>query len=201
MISRPSARQCLGALAPLLFSAWLGMATAAVHAEPATSAASSSKRSTADEHKRSTDAPFAFRGIPLGITLDEFRAGFDRAGDAGRQRAGLRDRRAGGRARHEPEDEREPDGGVPLGASVGRPMAGLAGGRGRRAGAGPHPALCAGRRADRLATLRDFVRDRRGHRRRPARRAGWPLWDAAARHEEHPRRRATRFPCTSGKTR
>ncbi len=51
------------------------MATAAVHAEPATSAASSSKRSTADEHKRSTDAPFAFRGIPLGITLDEFRAG------------------------------------------------------------------------------------------------------------------------------
>jgi hypothetical protein len=75
MISRPSARQCLGALAPLLFSAWLGMATSAVHAEPATSAASSSKRSTADEHKRSTDAPFAFRGIPLGITLDEFRAG------------------------------------------------------------------------------------------------------------------------------
>ena len=75
MISRPSARQCLATLAPLLFSAWLGMATGPVHAEPAASTVSSSKRSTADEHKRSTDTPFAFRGIPLGITLDEFRAG------------------------------------------------------------------------------------------------------------------------------
>jgi hypothetical protein len=75
MISRPSARQCLGALAPLLLSVWLGMAAPAAHADPAASAASSPKRSTAKERKHSSDAPFAFRGIPLGITLDEFRAG------------------------------------------------------------------------------------------------------------------------------
>jgi len=79
MISRPSARQCLGALAPLLLSVCLGMAAPAVHADSAAGAASSStsspKRSTADERKRSSDAPFEFRGIPLGITLDEFRAG------------------------------------------------------------------------------------------------------------------------------
>jgi hypothetical protein len=79
MISRPSARQCLGALAPLLLSVCLGMAAPAVHADSAAGAASSStsspKRSTADERKRPSDAPFEFRGIPLGITLDEFRAG------------------------------------------------------------------------------------------------------------------------------
>jgi hypothetical protein len=75
MISRPSARQCLGALAPLLLSVWLGMAAPAVHADPAASAKSLPKRSTAEERKHPTDAPFAFRGIPLGITLDEFRAG------------------------------------------------------------------------------------------------------------------------------
>jgi hypothetical protein len=74
MISRPSARQCFGALALLLFL-WLGVAAPAVHADPVASAASSSKRSTADEHKHPEDAPFEFRGIPLGITLDEFRAG------------------------------------------------------------------------------------------------------------------------------
>lgn len=33
------------------------------------------KRSVEEAHKRAADAPFAFRGIALGITLDEFRAG------------------------------------------------------------------------------------------------------------------------------
>ena len=75
MTSRPFARQCFGALAPLLLSIWLGMAAPAVHADLAASVVSSSKRSTADERKPPADAPFEFRGIPLGITLDEFRAG------------------------------------------------------------------------------------------------------------------------------
>ncbi|MGF7135566.1 hypothetical protein P3T40_007074 [Paraburkholderia sp. EB58] len=75
MISRPSVHQCFGALAPLLLSVWLGVAAPGAHADPAASVAFSPKRSTADEKKRAADTPFEFRGIPLGITLDEFRAG------------------------------------------------------------------------------------------------------------------------------
>lgn len=61
----------------------LNLMVPGAHADPAArgvsasvaTSASGSKHSGGDEHKRSMDAPFAFRGIPLGITLDEFRAG------------------------------------------------------------------------------------------------------------------------------
>ncbi len=79
MISRLSARRLLAAWLPLSVALLAGVAANAVHADPAArsvpSSASSAKRSTADDHRRVPDAPFAFRGIPLGITLDEFRAG------------------------------------------------------------------------------------------------------------------------------
>ncbi|WP_454872739.1 hypothetical protein [Paraburkholderia xenovorans] len=38
-------------------------------------ASAASKEPSADARRRSQDAPFAFRGVALGITLDEFRAG------------------------------------------------------------------------------------------------------------------------------
>ncbi|RDJ99209.1 hypothetical protein [Paraburkholderia lacunae] len=38
-------------------------------------ASAASKAASADTRKRSPDVPFAFRGIALGITLDEFRSG------------------------------------------------------------------------------------------------------------------------------
>jgi hypothetical protein len=51
----------------------------AVPAQPAareaSAAAPASKDALADARRRAQDAPFAFRGIALGITLDEFRAG------------------------------------------------------------------------------------------------------------------------------
>ncbi|WP_341314125.1 hypothetical protein WN982_01865 [Paraburkholderia sp. IMGN_8] len=57
----------LGAMFPL-----------AAQAQPAAregAASAASKGASADARKRSQDAPFAFRGIALGITLDEFRSG------------------------------------------------------------------------------------------------------------------------------
>ncbi|WP_027779486.1 hypothetical protein [Paraburkholderia caledonica] len=44
-------------------------------AREASAAAPASKDALADARRRAQDAPFAFRGIALGITLDEFRAG------------------------------------------------------------------------------------------------------------------------------
>jgi hypothetical protein len=44
-------------------------------AREASAAAPVSKDALADARRRAQDAPFAFRGIALGITLDEFRAG------------------------------------------------------------------------------------------------------------------------------
>jgi hypothetical protein len=89
MNARLSTRQWLGPLAPLAVSMLLNLAVPAAHADPAargvasstaavataSTSASASRHSGGDEHKRPMDAPFAFRGIPLGITLDEFRAG------------------------------------------------------------------------------------------------------------------------------
>ena len=46
-----------------------------VHADPVTHDASSARSQAADQKKRLQDTPFEFRGIPLGITLDEFQAG------------------------------------------------------------------------------------------------------------------------------
>ena len=53
----------------------LGVTSLAAYADSAGHDAAASKHSVADAHKRAADAPFAFRGIALGITLDEFRAG------------------------------------------------------------------------------------------------------------------------------
>lgn len=58
----------LGAMSP-----WAAQAQPAPRDAVAASAAS--KGASADARKRSQDAPFAFRGIALGITLDEFRSG------------------------------------------------------------------------------------------------------------------------------
>jgi hypothetical protein len=44
-------------------------------ARVAKAAGAASNSASADARKRSEDAPFAFRGVALGITLDEFRAG------------------------------------------------------------------------------------------------------------------------------
>ena len=49
--------------------------TASARDASATAAPSASKDALADARRRAQDAPFAFRGIALGITLDEFRAG------------------------------------------------------------------------------------------------------------------------------
>ena len=126
--------------------------------------------------------------------------GLERARDAARQRAGLRDGRAGGRARHAAEVARESDGGLPLGASRGQRLGGVASRRRRRAGTGACAALCACRRPERIASVRDFFRDRRDHRRRLARRARGPLWPAASGDAERVVDRA-RCRSMSGKTR
>ncbi|HZZ12440.1 MAG TPA: hypothetical protein VFE79_17290 [Paraburkholderia sp.] len=52
--------------------------TTSAQAQPAAreaAASASVKGAVVDAHRRSQDVPFAFRGITLGITLDEFRAG------------------------------------------------------------------------------------------------------------------------------
>ena len=83
MNARPSTRAWLGPLAPLAVLMLLNLMVPGAQADPVArgasasvaGSASASKHSGGDGHKRSGDAPFAFRGIPLGITLDEFRAG------------------------------------------------------------------------------------------------------------------------------
>lgn len=68
---------------PTLFACALALATGVlsltpfvtVHADLVTHNAGGSKSKTADQKGRPQDTPFAFRGIPLGITLDEFQAG------------------------------------------------------------------------------------------------------------------------------
>lgn len=50
-------------------------ASVAVHADPTVRDGSASKSRGADARKRSQAAPFAFRGIPLGMTLEAFQAG------------------------------------------------------------------------------------------------------------------------------
>lgn len=56
-----------------------GVLSSSAKAQPpardASTASAASKDPSADARRRSQDAPFAFRGITLGITLDEFRAG------------------------------------------------------------------------------------------------------------------------------
>ena len=55
-----------------------GLVAVAAHAQPvaheAKAASAASNYGTVDARRRSPDAPFAFRGVALGITLDEFRA-------------------------------------------------------------------------------------------------------------------------------
>ncbi|RFU44024.1 hypothetical protein D0B32_30505 [Paraburkholderia sp. DHOC27] len=64
------------ALAALSFFMLLGLAPYVVNAaEPVLHVSVATKHSEPDAHRRSADTPFAFRGIALGITLDEFRAG------------------------------------------------------------------------------------------------------------------------------
>jgi hypothetical protein len=83
MTSRPfvralfntSASTLAGTLAPVLVGMLLGVAPPGAHADSTVRETVAPKRSAADEHKHPVNAPFAFRGIPLGITLDEFRAG------------------------------------------------------------------------------------------------------------------------------
>src|ERR1700675_885645 len=48
---------------------------AAVHADPMMRDPGASKSKAADMRRRAREAPFAFRGISLGMTLDEFQAG------------------------------------------------------------------------------------------------------------------------------
>ena len=56
-----------------------GVFSLAARAQPVTrdakAASAASSNTSADAHRRPPDAPFAFRGVALGITLDEFRAG------------------------------------------------------------------------------------------------------------------------------
>ncbi|KAA1005812.1 hypothetical protein FVF58_27840 [Paraburkholderia panacisoli] len=56
-----------------------GVVPVAAHAQrvarDAKAASAASNNASGDAHRRSPDAPFAFRGVALGITLDEFRAG------------------------------------------------------------------------------------------------------------------------------
>ncbi|CAE6787607.1 hypothetical protein R69927_04583 [Paraburkholderia domus] len=56
-----------------------GMVSMAAQAQPvvreANAPGAASKGTSAEARRRSQDTPFAFRGIALGITLDEFRAG------------------------------------------------------------------------------------------------------------------------------
>ena len=59
----------------LLGGAFSMVAEAQPVAREANAASAASKGASADARRRSQDRPFAFRGIALGITLDEFRAG------------------------------------------------------------------------------------------------------------------------------
>lgn len=68
-------RRFATALAALFAGTLLSFTVSAAYADSAVHDALASKRIVADAHKHATDAPFAFRGIALGITLDEFRAG------------------------------------------------------------------------------------------------------------------------------
>jgi len=56
-----------------------GMFSLTAQAQPvareASAASAASREPSAEARRRSQDAPFAFRGIALGITLDEFRSG------------------------------------------------------------------------------------------------------------------------------
>jgi len=56
-----------------------GVLSAGAEAQPlareASAAGAASKAPATDARRRSQDAPFAFRGVSLGITLDEFRSG------------------------------------------------------------------------------------------------------------------------------
>ncbi|WP_144110052.1 hypothetical protein [Paraburkholderia sp. BCC1886] len=58
---------------------WMADAQTDVHganvARVAHVASTTNKAASADARRRATDTPFAFRGIALGLTLDEFRAG------------------------------------------------------------------------------------------------------------------------------
>lgn len=55
-----------------------GVVSLTAHAQPAArdakTSGGASNNASADARRRSQDAPFAFRGVALGITLDEFRA-------------------------------------------------------------------------------------------------------------------------------
>jgi hypothetical protein len=60
----------------LFIGALLSVAPLSAYAESSGSqTAAAANHSAADSHRHPADAPFAFRGIALGITLDEFRAG------------------------------------------------------------------------------------------------------------------------------
>jgi hypothetical protein len=68
---------------PTLFACALALATGVlsltplvtVHADPVTRDAGGTRSKAADQKRHPQDTPFEFRGIPLGITLDEFQAG------------------------------------------------------------------------------------------------------------------------------
>ncbi|MFP3569252.1 hypothetical protein [Paraburkholderia sp. SIMBA_030] len=63
------------ACALALFGAMSQLAALAQPAAREAAASAAAKGASADARKRSQDVPFAFRGIALGITLDEFRSG------------------------------------------------------------------------------------------------------------------------------
>ena len=63
------------ALTVLFVGTLLSVTVSAAYADSAGHDAAASKRIVVDTHKHVNEAPFAFRGIALGITLDEFRAG------------------------------------------------------------------------------------------------------------------------------
>ena len=68
---------------PTLFACTLALAAGVlsltpfvtVHADPLAHDAASARSQAADQKKRPRDTPFEFRGIALGMTLDEFQAG------------------------------------------------------------------------------------------------------------------------------
>jgi hypothetical protein len=74
MTSQPL-RPFAGRLSRLLVWALFAVTSSVAHADPAAREVMAVKHYEADERRRAADKPFEFRGIPLGITLDEFRAG------------------------------------------------------------------------------------------------------------------------------
>lgn len=74
MTSQPL-RPFASTLAPLLVWALFAVTSPVAHADPAAREVAAVKRNAADARLRDPDKPFEFRGIPLGMTLDEFRAG------------------------------------------------------------------------------------------------------------------------------